>query len=145
MFLESLTSIDDCQPEDLSVVLQIPPLNLHPMQTRSKSGIVKKKTCFLAAMNSSTSDLSLIEPSGYKSALKHPLWLNAMKEELDALHSQQTWTLVNLPPDRNVEGCKWIFKIKKDVIGSTVRHKARLVAQGLVKRQALIMGRRLVQ
>lgn len=35
-----------------------------------------------------------------------------------------------LPPNKNLVGCKWIFKIKKHADGSIARHKARLVAKG---------------
>lgn len=38
----------DFQPENLSIVLSIPSVSLHPMQTRSKSGKSKKKV--LSAM-----------------------------------------------------------------------------------------------
>ncbi|CAN6726858.1 unnamed protein product [Malus baccata var. baccata] len=53
----------------------------------------------------------------------------AMQEEIDALHSQKTLSLVPLPPDKNLVGCKWIYKIKKHADGSVARYKARLVAQ----------------
>ncbi|KAM0996393.1 hypothetical protein ACFX2C_006406 [Malus domestica] len=120
----------DHRTEVLPVVLDIPPLNLHPMQTRSKSGISKKKV-FLSALSASSSvDLSLTEPATYKSALKCPIWFNAMKDEIAALHTQGTWSLVDLPVHRNLVGCKWVFKIKRHADGSVARHKARLVAKG---------------
>ena len=65
-------------PEAISVELHIPPMNLHPMQTRSKSGITKKKVCYLTASNSSPADLSLLEPSGFKLAMRIPVWHQAM-------------------------------------------------------------------
>ncbi|VVA40913.1 PREDICTED: Retrovirus-related Pol poly from transposon, partial [Prunus dulcis] len=111
-------------------VLEVPPMNLHPMQTRSKSGIVKKKVFLTTLQESGGFDLSLVEPATYKTALKVPVWLTAMKEEIDALHSQGTWSLVPLPHNKNLVGCKWIFKIKKHADGSIARHKARLVAKG---------------
>ncbi|KAM1015750.1 hypothetical protein ACFX1T_045360 [Malus domestica] len=110
----------DFHPESLSVVLPIP-LNVHPMQTRSKNGVFKLKV-FLATVTS--------EPKTFKSAALIPEWQHAMKEEISALHSQKTWTLVPLPPAKNLVGCKWIYKIKKHADGSVARYKARLVAQG---------------
>ncbi|CAL8995682.1 unnamed protein product [Prunus brigantina] len=127
---DTLPLADSFQPESMPVVLAVPPMNLHPMQTRSKSGIVKKKVFLTTLQESGGVDLALVEPATYRSALKVPVWLTAMKEEVDALHSQGTWSLVPLPPNKNLVGCKWIFKIKKHADGSIARHKARLVAKG---------------
>ncbi|KAL6278174.1 hypothetical protein ACE6H2_021775 [Prunus campanulata] len=126
-----LPLVDSFQPESLQVVLEVPPMNLHPMQTRSKSGLVRKRVFLTTLQESGGVDLSLVEPATYKTALKVPIWLTAMTEEVDALHSQGTWSLVPLPPNKNLVGCKWIFKIKKHADGSIARHKARLVAKGL--------------
>ncbi|PRQ54238.1 putative RNA-directed DNA polymerase [Rosa chinensis] len=103
--------------------------NDHHMLTRSKRGIVKKKA-FLSVLSSICSDSTLSEPYSHKTALKVPAWKSAMQEEYDALINQNTWTLVPLPPDKNLVSCKWIFKIKKNADGSIARHKARLVARG---------------
>ncbi|KAM1528050.1 hypothetical protein ACFX1Z_017449 [Malus domestica] len=132
--------VPDHTPESLQVVLDIPPVNLHPMQTRSKSGIVKKKVFFAAAHTSTVVDLTTTEPATYKSALKVPVWLNAMTEELNALYSQKTWSLVDLPPNKNLVGCKWIFKVKRHADGSIARHKARLVAKGFSQEAGLDYG-----
>ncbi|CAL2270481.1 unnamed protein product [Prunus armeniaca] len=43
---------------------------------------------------------------------------------------QGTWVLVPPPPNRNILGSKWIYKVKKNPDGSVSRYKARLVAQG---------------
>jgi hypothetical protein len=37
------------------------------------------------------------------------------------------------PLDHKPMGCKWIFKIKYNVIGSMVRHKVHLVASGFTQ------------
>lgn len=37
------------------------------------------------------------EPFCYEEAVPHPLWIEAMKKELAALDSNQTWNLVDLP------------------------------------------------
>ena len=53
-----------------------------------------------------------------------------MKMEMDSLHSNQVWELVEPPADRKIVGSKWIFKQKGDADGAVERYKARLVAQG---------------
>lgn len=41
--------------------------------------------------------LTELEPNSYKTALKDPKWLDAMKVEHTNLLSNQTWTLTSLP------------------------------------------------
>lgn len=53
-----------------------------------------------------------------------------MIEEIYALHKNDTWSLVSLPKNRQVVGCKWVYKIKRNADGSISRYKARLVAKG---------------
>lgn len=40
------------------------------------------------------SNLSMSEPKTFKLAMKIPCWLAVIKEEMQALHNNQTWTLV---------------------------------------------------
>ena len=47
-----------------------------------------------------------------------------------ALDHNNTWTLVDLPTDKNVIGCKWVFAVKVNPDGFVARLKARLVAKG---------------
>ncbi|XP_070675761.1 uncharacterized mitochondrial protein AtMg00820-like [Malus domestica] len=56
---------------------------------------------------------------------------------MDALIKQQTWTLVPLPPHKNLVGCKWIYKVKRNPDGSVARYKARLVAKGFSQEAGL--------
>lgn len=114
---------------DLVVDLSGPSTNVHPMQTRSKSGMLKPHKGFLAAKTSCASS-SLIEPHTYSLAAKTLEWTQAMVEEFQALEKQKTWTLVPYHPSMNIVGCKWVFKLKKNADGSISRHKARLVAKG---------------
>ena len=92
--------------DNLQVVLSIPPLNLHSMQTRSKSGIIKRKALLATIEVSTATDMHLVELTNYKAAFKILVWLQAMKEEVHALHIQGTWSLVSLPANRNLVGCK---------------------------------------
>ena len=49
---------------------------------------------------------SLLEPQTFREASSNPLWQQAMKEELDALHKTGTWDLVDLPSRKSAIGCK---------------------------------------
>ena len=49
---------------------------------------------------------------------------------MNALKHNNTWTLVELPPNKKTIGCKWVFTVKANPDGSVARLKARLVAKG---------------
>lgn len=101
-------------------------LNIHTMQTRSKSKSHHDLTTTIF-------DLSLppiIEPTNIHDAMKHSCWATAVKEELDVLINNHTWTLVPLPRGRHPINFKCLFKIKKKLDGSMDCFKAILVARG---------------
>ena len=75
----------------------------------------------------------LQEPQSFREASFNPLWQQAMKEELDALHKTGTWDLVDLHPGKSAIGCKWIYKIKTRSDDTVDRYKARLVAKGFTQ------------
>ena len=53
-----------------------------------------------------------------------------MDAEFDALQKQKTWVLVPLPPNVNLVGCKWVYKLKLPSDGSIAHYTARLAAKG---------------
>ena len=53
-----------------------------------------------------------------------------MQAKIKALKENQTWQIVNLPPNIVPTGNKWVFKIKRKSDGSIVHYKARLVVKG---------------
>lgn len=63
-------------------------------------------------------------------------WQAAIKEEMQALDENNTWTLATLPAGKRAIGCKWVFAIKSNVNGD-VRYKARLVAKGFSQREGI--------
>lgn len=72
-------------------------------------------------------------PRSWKEAMSRPdaeRWAEAAQIEMDALASNGTWELVELPPDRKQVGSRWVFLIKRKPDGTIDRYKARLVAKG---------------
>lgn len=57
-------------------------------------------------------------------------WKAAMEDEYNSLMKNQTWDIVECPPDRKPIKCMWVYKLKKRTDGSVDRFKARLVAKG---------------
>ena len=64
-------------------------------------------------------------------------WKSAMQMEMDSIHSNDVWDLVELPAHRKAIGSKWVFRKKMNADGSIERYKARLVAQGFSQKQGL--------
>jgi len=77
------------------------------------------------------------ETASFKEAEHAPEWKRAMKEEMDAIVANGTWSLTELPAGHRAIGLKWVYKVKRDQRGAIVRHKARLVAKGYVQRQGV--------
>ena len=48
-------------------------------------------------------------------------WLDAMKDEMASMKTNQVWELVELPKGFVPIQCKWIFKTKRDSKGNIDR------------------------
>ncbi|CAL8081537.1 unnamed protein product [Prunus armeniaca] len=73
------------------------------------------------------------EPECYKKALTHNQqdeWLKAMHEEIQSLHDNHTYDMVNLPKGRRTLKNKWLYRLKAEENNSKSRFKARLVVKG---------------
>ena len=57
-------------------------------------------------------------------------WKGVINDEMDSLLGNNTWVLVDLPPDSKPIGCKWVFRRKYNTDGSLRTLKARLVVKG---------------
>ncbi|CAL1397690.1 unnamed protein product [Linum trigynum] len=77
------------------------------------------------------------EPESYKEAILSPFWDAAMQDEFQALDRNQTWDIVEAPPNVKLIGNKWIYKFKFLSDGSLERRKARLVAKGYTQQEGI--------
>ena len=68
-------------------------------------------------------------PAKVQEALSNPKWTQTIKEKMEALLKNNTWTIVPLHEGKKAVRCKWIFSIKHKADGTVERYKARLVAK----------------
>jgi hypothetical protein len=81
--------------------------------------------------------VSFEEPASLSEAQADPRWGAAMKEELDSIEDNQTWTLCDLLQGRRAINLKWVFKLKRNEHGYVVKYKARLVMKGYAQRRRI--------
>ena len=82
---------------------------------------------------------SIPEPRFYHEVVKDPKCQEAMSTKIDALVSNNTWTLTPLPLNKKAIGCKWVYRVKYKTDGPVERYKARLVAKGFTQQKGLIL------
>ena len=71
------------------------------------------------------------DPTSYAEAMRSENadeWMKAYQYEIDALHKNDTWDLVDLPTGRKAVKSKWVHKYKTDG-----RYRARVVAKGFTQ------------
>lgn len=82
------------------------------------------------------------EPTHYNETMQENCsefreWEAAMNEEIASMNRFDVFdevTLSSIPRDRQVLGCKWVYKRKRDKDGNIVRYRARVVALGFRQR-----------
>jgi hypothetical protein len=76
--------------------------------------------------------MSMGEPCNFTEAEQDTTWQAAMQEEIDSVKRNQTWKLANLPQGHRAITLKWVYKLKRNKARDIVKHKARLVARGVM-------------
>jgi hypothetical protein len=97
-------------------------------RTRSKS----PQQVNLALMSEVVHSYDLVS---FNEANQKQEWRDAMQVEYDALMKNNTWKLVELPPNKKPIGCKWVYHTKFKSDGSIDKYKARLVAKGYAQKE----------
>jgi Reverse transcriptase (RNA-dependent DNA polymerase) len=110
------------------------PKSSHSMITRAKSRLPVSSPTVLMVSSTVGSDK---DPTTFHQASKELHWRQAMAKELDALAQNNTWNLVPSSEAKNIVGCKWVFKTKRNSAGQLERHKARLVAKGYTQEEGV--------
>ncbi len=63
--------------------------------------------------------------------------MEAMQKEIKDLAAQNTWKLVDLPPNRKALKGRWVFKIKLGANGEIEKYKARWVVKGFLQKYGI--------
>lgn len=130
---ENVVAINDLAETNPEVVnnieesLQISNDNSNGIQLRDRRTI--KRTNFYGCPISFHAEKL---PSDYNEAIncsEKVFWMDAMKEEMNALRENETWLLVDKPENRKVINNRWVYT-KKSNPDSTERFRARLVIKG---------------
>ncbi len=81
------------------------------------------------------------EPTKYEEILEdvcpeYPLWKEAMDDEIHSMMKFGVFTKVprSAAGRKQVLGCKWVYRRKRNRLGEVTRYRARLVAQGFRQR-----------
>ncbi|WJZ81428.1 hypothetical protein VitviT2T_001271 [Vitis vinifera] len=81
------------------------------------------------------------DPTTFQEALhsqEKSRWMGVMVEEIQSLHKNQTWNLVELPKGKRAIGCKWVYKKKEAVLEKEgEKFKTHLVAKGYSQRKGV--------
>ena len=77
------------------------------------------------------------EPSSFREAAQHQVWVDAMVEEYSSLMTNDVWEVVPRPQERSVVGSRWIYKVKYAADGSIEKFTARLVAKGCAQKEGI--------
>ena len=64
-------------------------------------------------------------------------WLSAMQDEMDSLHENHTYELVELPKEKRALRNKWVYKLKPGDAGKPPRYKARIVVKGFQQKKGV--------
>jgi len=118
----------------------LPPLlSRHPMVLRPRQPQTANMVASAVADTAATRVLlsPSSQPIAFSDADKYVAWHDAMCDEIKALRSNHTWSLVPFHPSMNVVGSRWIYRIKRHIDGSIERYKARLVARGFTQQEGI--------
>lgn len=111
------------------------PVNSPVSPIRNKLRVQERKNYACAVSQCEVGDPLTVESAMARHDARS--WKQAMQSEINSLAENDTWEIVNLPPNRRPINCKWVFKVKRDAKGNIMKHKARLVVKGCSQREGI--------
>ena len=80
------------------------------------------------------------EPKGFDEAMldaQNKEWYYVMQAELDSLHENHTYELVELPKGKKALKNKWVYKLKPRENGNPPRYNARIGVKGFQQKRGV--------
>ena len=84
-----------------------------------------------------------IDPTDYDEAMSNVdvhFWKKAMEVELESMHSNHVWELVEAPKGIKPTGYKWVYKRKRGIDGKVETFKARFFEKGYSQKPIVNYG-----
>ena len=119
---------------------------IHPYQEsgtpRRRGRIIKQPKRYMGLTEAQVviTDDNTEDPLSFKGAsddVDKDEWIKAMNLEIETMHSNSLWELVDPPDGVRPIDCKWIYKRKRGIDGKVQIFKARLVAKEFNQREGL--------
>lgn len=57
-------------------------------------------------------------------------WVSSMADEINSLVDNKVFDVVEIPKDRKIVKCRWVYALKRNSSGAIIRYKSRVVAKG---------------
>nr|GEW32985.1 retrovirus-related Pol polyprotein from transposon TNT 1-94 [Tanacetum cinerariifolium] len=117
--------------------LLTPPSSVNPPAPEVIALIAKVIAPEPAKSIGSPSSTTVDQDAPSPNALTQSCWIKAMQEKLNEFGRLEVWELVSRPDKVMVITLKWIYKVKLDELGGTIKNKACLVARGYCQEEGI--------
>jgi hypothetical protein len=121
---DPIQEVQDVVPPDVEA--PAPRRSIRARHTTEKFTLQTTEQCDILLLDND-------EPMTYTEAMMRPdseKWLRAMEFEIESMHDNQVWNLVDPIDGVRPIGCKWVFKKKMDKDRNVHINKAQLVVKG---------------
>jgi hypothetical protein len=88
------------------------------------------------------------DPTSFEEAMRSEYaskWLDAMKDEIKSMSTNEVWDLEEIPKGAKTVGCKWVYKTKYDSQGNIDKLKHDSWQKDTHKEKGLITMRLFLQ
>jgi hypothetical protein len=120
----SIQEVQDVVPLDVEALA--PHRSIRARRATEKFTLLTTEQCDILLLDndeSMTYTKAMMGPNSEK-------WIRAIESEIESMHDNQVWNLVDPIDGVRPIGCKWVLKKKTNKDGNVHIYKARLVAKG---------------
>jgi len=110
---------------------------LNFMPRLPKTALLTKSAATYDASHYQVMSSPAYKPLIFSNADKNKEWHDATLDEIQALRSNNTWSLVPFHHSMNVVSSWWVYMIKHRVDDSVEQYKAYLVARGFTQQEGI--------